>query len=261
MPGGRRGSCGLGRCQWQSLALWRRRRRLCRHSRPASSTTCGCTALPTINGLGLAGRNSPTRPAIYPAQPVVGSAATTTAAGTCGLAVGDAPLSCSPISLTGAFPGSRWAAKQLDRRLRKPLVVWRMGLSTPPAPDGNGALNDLWVYTPNSTPGQLGTWAWIKGSNTGARTAPTIDKLILGTPTSLFNPWRAQQGHVLDRSPPTVLDVRRPRPRLRHAPPATATSTICGATSRINDLPFQQFISVGLVAQTQPGRFVFPRKS
>ena len=34
--------------------------------------------------------------------------------------------------------------------------------------NGNGALNNLWVYTPNSTVGQPGTWTWIKGSNTGA---------------------------------------------------------------------------------------------
>jgi hypothetical protein len=37
------------------------------------------------------------------------------------------------------------------------------------ATNGNGALNDLWVYTPNATDGQPGTWAWIKGSNTGSQ--------------------------------------------------------------------------------------------
>jgi hypothetical protein len=26
----------------------------------------------------------------------------------------------------------------------------------------------MWVYTPSATAGQPGTWAWIKGSNTGA---------------------------------------------------------------------------------------------
>jgi hypothetical protein len=36
------------------------------------------------------------------------------------------------------------------------------------ATNGNGALNDLWVYTPNAAAGQPGTWAWVKGSNTGS---------------------------------------------------------------------------------------------
>ena len=36
------------------------------------------------------------------------------------------------------------------------------------ATNGNGALNDLWVYTPNTTAGQPGTWTWVKGSNTGS---------------------------------------------------------------------------------------------
>jgi hypothetical protein len=26
----------------------------------------------------------------------------------------------------------------------------------------------MWVYTPNSTAGQPGTWTWVKGSNTGS---------------------------------------------------------------------------------------------
>ena len=37
------------------------------------------------------------------------------------------------------------------------------------ATNGNGALNDLWVYVPNSVAGQPGTWTWIKGSNTGGQ--------------------------------------------------------------------------------------------
>ena len=104
----------------------------------------------------------------YPSQPVVGSAATQIAAGTCGLAVGDAPLSCSPISLTGAFPGSRWAASGWIDTNGSLWLFGGWGLDST-GTNGNGALNDLWVYTPNSTPGQLGTWAWVKGSNTGAQ--------------------------------------------------------------------------------------------
>lgn len=123
--------------------------------------------------------------AVYPAQPVVGSVATTTAAGTCGLSVGDAPLSCSPISLTGAFPGSRWAPSSWVDASGNLWLFGGWGLDSI-GTDGNGALNDLWVYTPNATPGHLGTWAWIKGSNTGAQNGSYDDKL---------HPWKT---HVTD---------------------------------------------------------------
>jgi galactose oxidase-like protein/Kelch motif protein len=116
----------------------------------------------------VAGSKLANQTGIYPAQPVVGSVATTTAAGTCGLAVGDAPLSCSPISLTGAAPGSRWGASAWIDGGGNLWLFGGWGLDST-GTNGNGALNDVWVYTPNSTPGQLGTWAWIKGSNTGAQ--------------------------------------------------------------------------------------------
>ncbi|HUE42414.1 MAG TPA: kelch repeat-containing protein [Candidatus Sulfotelmatobacter sp.] len=116
----------------------------------------------------VAGSKTANQTGIYPAQPVVGSVATTTAAGTCGLAVGDAPLSCSPISLTGAAPGSRWGASAWIDGGGNLWLFGGWGLDST-GTNGNGALNDVWVYTPNSTPGQLGTWAWIKGSNTGAQ--------------------------------------------------------------------------------------------
>ncbi len=104
----------------------------------------------------------------YPTQPVIGSAATTTAAGSCGLAVGDPAVSCSPVSLTGAFPGSRWNASGWIDASGNLWLFGGWGLDSA-GTNGNGALNDLWVYTPNSTPGQLGTWAWVKGSNTGSQ--------------------------------------------------------------------------------------------
>jgi hypothetical protein len=116
----------------------------------------------------VGGANTIKQNGVYPAQPVVGSAATTDEAGTCGLSVGDAPLSCSAISLAGAFPGSRWAARGwVDAN----GSFWLFGGwgNDSTGTNGNGALNDLWVYTPSSTPGQLGTWAWVKGSNTGAQ--------------------------------------------------------------------------------------------
>ncbi len=58
--------------------------------------------------------------------------------------------------------------ERLDRRSGNLWLFGGWGLDSKRT-DGNGSLNDLWVYTPNATPGQLGTWAWVKGSNTGAQ--------------------------------------------------------------------------------------------
>jgi hypothetical protein len=102
----------------------------------------------------------------YPSQTVIGPVNTTGAAGTCGLAVGNANLNCSVVSMTGAFPGSRWGASGWIDDSGNLWLFGGWGLNAT-ATNGNGALNDLWVYTPSSTPGQPGTWAWIKGSNTG----------------------------------------------------------------------------------------------
>jgi hypothetical protein len=104
----------------------------------------------------------------YPQQPVIGSAATQVAAGNCGLPVGDPVLPCAPISLTGASPGSRWGASAWIDTNGSLWLFGGWGLDST-GTNGNGALNDIWVYTPNATPGQLGTWAWVKGSNTGAQ--------------------------------------------------------------------------------------------
>src|SRR5580692_9219301 len=102
---------------------------------------------------------------MYPASPVVGPVNTTGAAGTCGLSIAVAP--CTPVSEAGAFPGSRWGAAGWADSAGNLWLFGGWGLNST-ATNGNGALNDLWVYTPNSTAGQAGTWAWIKGSNTGA---------------------------------------------------------------------------------------------
>ena len=123
-----------------------------------------------VAGSKLANQNG-----VYPEQPVIGSAATQVAAGTCGLPVGDPILPCSPISLTGAFPGSRWGASAWVDANGSLWLFGGWGFDSG-ATNGNGALNDLWVYTPNSTPGQLGTWAWVKGSNTGAQSGSYGDE-------------------------------------------------------------------------------------
>ncbi|HEY4906999.1 MAG TPA: kelch repeat-containing protein [Candidatus Acidoferrum sp.] len=130
----------------------------------------------------VAGSTAANQTGVYPTQPVVGSVATTAAAGSCGLAVGDTTLgndivSCSPISLTGAAPGSRWGASGWIDTNGSLWLFGGWGLDST-GTNGNGALDDLWVYTPNATPGQLGTWAWIKGSNTGAQSGSYGDELF-----------------------------------------------------------------------------------
>jgi len=96
----------------------------------------------------------------------VGPVDTKGAAGTCGLASGNAALNCSAVTTTGAIPGSRWGASAWTDFGGKLWLFGGWGLDST-ATNGNGALNDLWVYTPNAAAGQPGIWAWIKGSNTG----------------------------------------------------------------------------------------------
>ena len=107
----------------------------------------------------------------YEAQTVVGPVSTTGAASTCGLAAGltvGGNVVCFPVSTAGAFPGSRWGASGWIDAGGNLWLFGGWGLDST-GTNGNGALNDLWVYTPNSTAGQPGTWAWIKGSNTGSQ--------------------------------------------------------------------------------------------
>jgi len=94
---------------------------------------------------------------IYGPQPLVGPPNTTGAAGTVGLTGGTA----------GTLPGSRWGASGWTDKGGDFWLFGGWGLDSN-ATNGNGALNDLWVYTPNATAGQPGKWTWIKGSNTGS---------------------------------------------------------------------------------------------
>lgn len=106
----------------------------------------------------------------YESQTVVGPVSTIGAASTCGLSVGlsiTGNIVCSPVSTTGALPGSRWGASAWTDAGGNLWLFGGWGLDST-GTNGNGALNDLWVYTPNSTDGQPGTWAWVKGSNTGS---------------------------------------------------------------------------------------------
>src|SRR6266851_792656 len=116
---------------------------------------------------------------VYEAQTVVGPVSTTGAASTCGLTVGltvSGNIICSPVSTTGALPGSRWGASGWIDAGGNLWLYGGWGLDST-GTNGNGALNDLWVYTPNSTAGQPGTWTWIKGSNTGAANGVYGDEL------------------------------------------------------------------------------------
>ncbi len=94
---------------------------------------------------------------VYGTIPLVGPPNTTNAAGTAGLTGATA----------GTFPGSRWGASGWIDNGGNMWLFGGWGLDST-ATNGNGALNDFWVYTPNAVAGQPGTWTWVKGSNTGS---------------------------------------------------------------------------------------------
>jgi Galactose oxidase, central domain/Kelch motif len=134
----------------------------------------------------------------YPAVPVTGPVSTTTAAGTCGLAVGDAPQSCQAVSLTTALPGSRWGSSAWIDANGNLWLFGGWGLDST-GTNGNGALSDTWVYTPNTTAGQPGTWAWVKGSNTGSQNGLYGDELRPYKTYEIWNPGgRSNATHWVD---------------------------------------------------------------
>jgi len=136
----------------------------------------------------------------YPALPVTGPVNTTTAAGTCGLAVGDVPLSCQAVSLTAALPGSRWGASGWIDENGSLWLFGGWGLDST-GTNGNGALSDTWVYTPNATAGQPGTWAWVKGSNTGSQNGLYGDETRPYKTFELNNPGgRSNATHWIDHN-------------------------------------------------------------
>jgi Galactose oxidase, central domain/Kelch motif len=146
----------------------------------------------------VAGSNIANQTGEYPAQPVTGPSSTITAAGTCGLSAGDPAHSCSPISTAGALPGSRWGASGWTDAGGNLWLFGGWGLDST-GTNGNGALNDLWVYTPNSTPSQMGTWAWIKGSNTGAQNGVYGDEIIPYKTYEIWTPGgRSNSTHWVD---------------------------------------------------------------
>jgi hypothetical protein len=148
----------------------------------------------------VAGANAANKTGIYPTQTVTGPANTINAAGTCGLYTGDAPLSCAPVTLTGAAPGSRWGGNGWIDASGNLWLFGGWGLDST-GTNGNGALNDFWVYTPNSTPTQLGTWAWVKGSNTGAQNGTYGSETYPFLTNQIYNPGgRSNATRWIDRN-------------------------------------------------------------
>ena len=146
----------------------------------------------------VTGSNMANQTGAYPLLPVTGPVSTTTAAGTCGLAIGDAPLSCEAVTLTAALPGSRWGSSAWTDANGNLWLYGGWGLDST-GTNGNGALDDLWVYTPNATAGQPGTWAWIKGSNTGAQNGIYGDELIPYKTFEMYTPGgRSNSTHWVD---------------------------------------------------------------
>ena len=139
----------------------------------------------------------------YEAQTVVGPVNTIGAASTCGLTVGltvGGNVICSPVSTTGALPGSRWGASSWVDAGGNFWLFGGWGLDST-GTNGNGALNDLWVYTPNSTVGQPGTWVWVKGSNTGAANGVYGDEFRAYKTFEMWTPGgRSNATHWVDNN-------------------------------------------------------------
>jgi hypothetical protein len=112
------------------------------------------------------GSNMANQTGVYGSQPFVGPPNTIGAAGTAGL----------PTGASTTMPGSRWSPAAWIDKGGDLWLFGGWGLDST-ATNGNGALNDLWVYVPNSTPTQPGTWTWVKGSNTGSPNGVYGDEL------------------------------------------------------------------------------------
>lgn len=127
---------------------------------------------------------------IYGLQPMVGPPNTTGAAGTVGLTG----------ATSGTLPGSRWGAAGWVDKGGNFWLFGGWGLDST-GTNGNGALNDLWVYVPNATPSQAGTWTWIKGSNTGAENGVYRDTTTI--PYLTYEIWtpggRSNATHWVDK--------------------------------------------------------------
>jgi hypothetical protein len=114
----------------------------------------------------VGGSNTANVDGVYGAQPLIGASDIATAAGTVGL---------TPVT-PGIAPGSRWAPSAWTDHTGHLWLFGGWGHDAD-GTHGNGFLNDLWVYTPSATFGQLGTWTWVKGSTTGGQNGVYGDEL------------------------------------------------------------------------------------
>ena len=103
----------------------------------------------------VTGSSAANQTGVYGLQPSIGPVSTANAAGTTGL-----------TTTAGTVPGSRWGATPWTDNAGNLWLFGGWGQDAT-GTNGNGFLNDLWVYTPNAVAGQPGTWVWVKGSNTG----------------------------------------------------------------------------------------------
>ncbi len=115
----------------------------------------------------VSGSNMANQTGVYGTQPFVGPTNTIGAAGNVGL----------PTAASTTLPGSRWGASAWIDAGGDLWLFGGWGLDST-ATNGNGALNDFWVYVPNATtPTQPGSWTWVKGSNTGSPNGVYGDEL------------------------------------------------------------------------------------
>lgn len=105
----------------------------------------------------VTGSTAANQDGVYGPAPSIGAANISSAAGTFGINSGTASTT----------PGSRWGPSAWTDQSGNLWLLGGWGLDAN-GTHGNGYLNDLWAYTPNSTnPTQPGVWTWVKGSNTG----------------------------------------------------------------------------------------------
>jgi len=146
----------------------------------------------------VAGSNLANQTGSYELQPMIGPISTNGAAGTCGLVPGTSL--CPPVSTTGAQPGSRWGSSYWTDAGGNFWLYGGWGLDST-GTNGNGALNDLWVYTPSTTAGQPGTWVWVKGSPTGNANGIYGDERWDFLTYNIWTPGgRAKAMHWLDKN-------------------------------------------------------------
>jgi hypothetical protein len=136
------------------------------------------------------GSNMANQTGVYGLSPSVGPPNTTGAAGTVGLTA----------ATTSTLPGSRWGAAGWVDQGGNFWLFGGWGLDST-ATNGNGALNDMWVYVPSATAGQPGTWTWIKGSNTGSQNGIYGDAVIPYKTYEIWTPGgRSNATHWVDKN-------------------------------------------------------------